>query len=154
MALTLKKALLGIAALAALALGGSALAQAGDDGSGGAGAKDSEAAEQESPANERYDRDDGDEGKDDDGEGKDDDGGEPGNQDERASGPGADRAKAAALRATGGGEANAVERDTEGGGTWEVEVTRSNGKTVDVRLDEAYQVIEVEGDGEEAERSR
>ena len=147
MALTLKKSLLGIAALAALALGGSALAQAGDDGSGGAGAKDSEAAEQESPANERYDRDDGDEG-------KDDDGGEPGNQDERASGPGADRAKAAALRATGGGEANAVERDTEGGGTWEVEVTRSNGKTVDVRLDEAYQVIEVEGDGEEAERSR
>ena len=144
MATKLKKALLGIAALAALALGGSALAQAGDDGSGGASAKSSEAAEHESAAEERDDRD----------EGKDDDGGEPGNQDEQATGPGADRAKAAALRATGGGEANAVERDTEGGATWEVEVTRSNGKTVDVRLDEAYQVIDVETDGEEAGDSR
>ena len=38
-------------------------------------------------------------------------------------GPQADRATAAALAETGGGTANAVERDSENGATWEVEVT-------------------------------
>ena len=46
----------------------------------------------------------------------------------------------------GGSTANSqVERDNENGATWEVEVTK-NGKTVDVRLDAAYNVIVVEGD--------
>ena len=57
-------------------------------------------------------------------------------------------ARSSALRATGGGTANAVERDTENGGTWEVEITGNDGKTVDVRLDENYKVLVVEGDGE------
>ena len=39
----------------------------------------------------------------------------------------------AALRATGGGTANAVERDGERR-RWEVEVTKPDGQTVDVRL--------------------
>jgi hypothetical protein len=43
-----------------------------------------------------------------------------------------------------------VERDGENGATWEVEVTKPNGKTVDVRLDENYQVVVIEGDGEDA----
>jgi len=64
-----------------------------------------------------------------------------------ATGPGADKAKAAAL-AKVGGTANAVERDSEDGATWEVEVTKANGDTVDVRLDGAYNVIKVEGDSE------
>ncbi|WP_309648941.1 PepSY domain-containing protein [Nocardioides sp.] len=55
----------------------------------------------------------------------------------------------AALDATGGGTANEVERDSENGATWEVEVTRPDGSTVDVRLDEAYQVVVIEGDSEE-----
>ena len=46
-------------------------------------------------------------------------------------GPQADRAIRAALEATGGGTANAVERDSEDGATWEVEVPRADGKTVD-----------------------
>ena len=54
-------------------------------------------------------------------------------------GPQADRATAAALAETGGGTANAVERDSENGATWEVEVTTPDGKTVDVRLDENFQ---------------
>jgi hypothetical protein len=68
-------------------------------------------------------------------------------------GPQAEAATAAALEATHGGKANAVERDGENGATWEVEVTKPNGKTVDVRLDENYQVVVIEGDGEDADGS-
>ena len=63
-------------------------------------------------------------------------------------GPSADRAVKAALEATGGGTANAVERDTENGGTWEVEVTKTDGQVVDVRLDENYELVVIEGDSE------
>ncbi len=65
---------------------------------------------------------------------------------EQVSGPGADKARAAAL-AEHPGTANAVERYSENGATWEVEITGNDGKTVDVRLDENYKVIVVEGDG-------
>lgn len=64
-------------------------------------------------------------------------------------GPEADAAKRAALEATGGGTVNAVERDNEAGATWEVEVTKDNGATVDVRLDERYQLVVIDGDSEE-----
>jgi hypothetical protein len=64
------------------------------------------------------------------------------------SGHQADEATRAALAATHGGTANAVERDTENGATWEVEVTRTDGKTVDVRLDENYRVVVIESDSE------
>src|SRR4051794_4189699 len=60
----------------------------------------------------------------------------------------ADRATAAALAATNGGRANSVERDGENGATWEVEVTKKDGSTVDVRLDEAYDVVVIEGDSD------
>ena len=60
----------------------------------------------------------------------------------------ADRARAAALRITGGGRANSVERDSENGATYEVEVTRNDGSTVDVRLDGSYRLVVVEGDSE------
>jgi uncharacterized membrane protein YkoI len=63
-------------------------------------------------------------------------------------GPQADRATAAALKATDGGTANSVEQDSENGATWEVEVTRTDGKTVDVRLDEHYRVVVIEQDRE------
>jgi hypothetical protein len=62
----------------------------------------------------------------------------------------ADRAKAAALAETGGGRANAVERDSENGATWEVEVTKADGSTVDVRLDAAFHTVVVEPDSEAA----
>ena len=70
--------------------------------------------------------------------------------DANVTGPQAQAATAAALEATSGGKANAVERDGENGATWEVEVTKTNGKTVDVRLDENYKVVVIEGDGEDA----
>jgi hypothetical protein len=64
------------------------------------------------------------------------------------SGPQADNAKAAALRITGGGNVNAVERDSEKGATYEVEMTRKDGSTVDVRLDASYRLVVVDGDSE------
>jgi uncharacterized membrane protein YkoI len=69
--------------------------------------------------------------------------------DRQATGAGADRARAAALDITGGGTANAVERDGENGATWEVEVTKPDGKTVDVRLDDRFRLVVVEGDSEQ-----
>jgi hypothetical protein len=75
------------------------------------------------------------------------DGGDGGDQ--TVSGRQADRATSAALKATGGGTANSVERDTENGATWEVEVTKATGGTVDVRLDEKYQVVVIESDHED-----
>jgi hypothetical protein len=76
-------------------------------------------------------------------------GGESGDAKEQVSGPGADRAREAAL-AHHPGTANSVERDSENGATWEVEVTGTDGNTVDVRLDENYKVVAVEGDGEDS----
>ena len=68
--------------------------------------------------------------------------------DAQVSGPAADQASAAALKITHGGTANAVERDSEDGATWEVEVTKPDGSTVDVRLDANYGLVTVEGDSE------
>ena len=60
----------------------------------------------------------------------------------------ADAATRAALEATGGGTANSVETDGEDGATYEVEVTKPDGTTVDVRLDEHYRVVVIEGDSD------
>ncbi len=63
----------------------------------------------------------------------------------------ADAATKAALQATEGGTANSVETDSENGATYEVEVTRTDGTTVDVRLDEGYDVVVIEGDHEDSD---
>lgn len=59
------------------------------------------------------------------------------------------RASAAALAATGGGTVNATERDGEKGGTFEVEVTKPDGSTVDVRLDASYRIVAIDSDSEQ-----
>lgn len=66
----------------------------------------------------------------------------------RVSGLAADRAAVAAVRHTNGGTVNAVERDGEKGAVWEVEVTRPDGKTVDVRLAGDLALVAVDGDTE------
>jgi uncharacterized membrane protein YkoI len=71
--------------------------------------------------------------------------------DAQLKGPQADHARAAALKITGGGKANAVERDSEKGATYEVEVTRKDGSTVDVRLDASYKLVAIDGDSEHAD---
>jgi hypothetical protein len=69
--------------------------------------------------------------------------------DNGAHGPGANKAKAAALELIPGGHANAVERDSENGATWEVEVAKQDGGTVDVRLDQNYKLVVAESDSED-----
>ena len=71
--------------------------------------------------------------------------------DRSVTGPDAAAAKAAALKITNGGQVNAVERDGEQGATWEVEVTRPDGSTVDVRLGRSYELVAVDGDSESAD---
>jgi hypothetical protein len=66
-----------------------------------------------------------------------------------ATGPGADLAKVAALTIYPGGHANSVERDSENGATWEVEVAKPDGGSVDVRLDQNYQLVVAEADSED-----
>ncbi|HEV8248448.1 MAG TPA: PepSY domain-containing protein [Gaiellaceae bacterium] len=73
--------------------------------------------------------------------------------DSQLSGPQAEHAKRAALAITHGGTANAVERDSEQGATYEVEVTRPDGKTVDVRLDAHFGLVAIEGDSESGDSS-
>src|SRR3954464_10786683 len=65
-----------------------------------------------------------------------------------ATGPGAAAAKAAALKLIPGGHANAVVRDSENGATWEVEVRKPDGSTVDVRLGANYERVVIEPDSE------
>jgi uncharacterized membrane protein YkoI len=72
-----------------------------------------------------------------------------GDDGERLSGATLHRASAAALKATGGGRVTETEHDSEDGATYEVEVTKADGSQVDVRLDESFNVVTVEGDGEE-----
>jgi hypothetical protein len=66
-------------------------------------------------------------------------------------GPGAAKAKAAAV-AEVGGTANAVEKDDEEG-AWEVEVTSADETTVDVHLDENFDVIGSQRDSENEDES-
>lgn len=68
--------------------------------------------------------------------------------DNAVTGSQARQATHAALRFTHGGKANSVERDSENGATWEVEVTRTDHTTVDVRLDENYKLVVIEQDSE------
>ena len=78
-----------------------------------------------------------------------------GEEDEKSvTGAQADKARSAALKVTKGGTVNAVERDGENGGTWEVEVTKTDGATVDVRLDEKFGLVVVDSDSESSDDSK
>jgi uncharacterized membrane protein YkoI len=121
----LKPIVLVLAALAALALGGTAFAVAATQGGGPASA-------QERPGDAREDGDD-------DG-GRDDDAG-----DRPVSGDVADRARAAA-EAKAGGRASEVEAADEPGAAYEVEVEKAGDEEVDVLLDERLGVVRVGAD--------
>ena len=57
-----------------------------------------------------------------------------GGDDEQATGPDAERAKAAAVEVAGGGEAVGVEREDEGASAWEVEVRKADGSVTEIDL--------------------
>lgn len=54
------------------------------------------------------------------------------------------------MAVAGGGLGAAYAVAGEDGATWEVEVTRPDGSSVDVRLDDRYGVVVIEGDVESA----
>jgi uncharacterized membrane protein YkoI len=60
------------------------------------------------------------------------------------------KAEKAALAETGGGKVNQTELDNENGATYEVEVAKTDGSTVDVRLGDAFNVITAEADSEKS----
>jgi Peptidase propeptide and YPEB domain len=65
-----------------------------------------------------------------------------GGDDEQVTGPDAEKAKSAALKAVGGGSVTEVERqDGDGAGVFEVEVKRDDGSQVEVHIDGRYQPV-------------
>jgi hypothetical protein len=70
-----------------------------------------------------------------------------GDSEEQVSGPGAEKAKRAALEAVGGGTVVGVEReDGDGAGAYEVEVERPDGSQVEVAIDDSYRSLGSEAD--------
>jgi len=68
------------------------------------------------------------------------------NVEKPVTGAAADKAKAAAVKSVGGGTAGAVTTDVSGDG-YEVTVTKSDGSTVEVHLDSAFNVAQGRGHG-------
>ena len=68
-----------------------------------------------------------------------------------ATGVDAERAKTAAIKLVPGGRVQAVERDDEKGAVWEVEVKKTDGTTVDVRLGSAFEKVSIDADSESAD---
>jgi uncharacterized membrane protein YkoI len=115
----LKRGLLAVGAVAALAGGGAAIAGATGNGGASGEAHESSAA---------------DEG------GRDDGNGTP------VTGSEFDRASAVALDAAGGGKVSGSEKHDEEG-YYEIEVTRDDGSQVDVHLDRNLNVLDASADG-------
>jgi len=116
----IRNVVLGVAALAALALGGSVIAQAGDKSA-------PPAISQESPAADKAE---------DKAEGP----------DEAIKGSALDQASAAALDYLGGGKVSGTEVGDEES-KYEVEVTNADGSQTDVQLDADFNVVGDETDG-------
>lgn len=64
----------------------------------------------------------------------------------------ADRAGRAALKVVGEGRVLDVDRDLEGGATWEVEIVMNDGTMTDVLVDDQFRVLSVGGEQEPGER--
>lgn len=73
-----------------------------------------------------------------------------GGDDEQATGPDAERAKAAAVRLAGGGTAVGVEREDEGRSAWEVEVKKADGNVVEVDLTNGLERAGAERDDDDS----
>jgi hypothetical protein len=69
-----------------------------------------------------------------------------GDSDEQVTGPDADKAKAAALDAVGGGTVTSVERADDNNGAFEVEVKRDDGSTVEVAVGAQDQALGTQAD--------
>jgi uncharacterized membrane protein YkoI len=123
----IKRSLLAVGAVAALAGGGAAIAGAAGSPGDTPSASPATSAEDEAP------------GARDDESGRDDGEGTP------VTGSELDRASAVALDATGGGQVTGSEKNDEEG-YYEIEVTRDDGTEVDVHLDRNLNVLDASAD--------
>ncbi|MGQ4600017.1 PepSY domain-containing protein [Nocardia sp. R6R-6] len=71
-----------------------------------------------------------------------------GDNDTPITGPDADKARAAALQAVGGGTAGEVEAENEGNIAYGVDVTKTDGTRVEVHLDQNYAYLGTENHGD------
>lgn len=72
---------------------------------------------------------------------------------EQLTGPSAEQAKAAALKAAGGGTVLEVEsQDGDGAGVYEVEVRRADGSQVEIHLNAAFEPVGTAPDDDKGER--
>ena len=69
-----------------------------------------------------------------------------GDDDEPATGPDADRAKAAGVQGAGGGRAIEAERSDDSGAAWEVKVEKADGTLIEVQLNERFEKLSAEVD--------
>jgi uncharacterized membrane protein YkoI len=122
---TIKKVLMGIAAVAALALGGAAIAGAASSGDGAATEQGTATTAQQDQAGQKS--------------------GDRQRTDETPlTGPTASRVEEAALAETGGGTVERVETDADGHAAYEAHVVKSDGTRVTVYVDEQFAVVGVE----------
>jgi peptidase YpeB-like protein len=77
-----------------------------------------------------------------------------GNSEANVTGPAAEQAKSAALKAAGGGTVLEIEQqDGDGAGMYEVEVRRTDGSQVEVHLDESFQPVGTAADDDSGQES-
>lgn len=70
--------------------------------------------------------------------------------DEQVTGPAAEQAKAAALKAAGGGTVLEVEgQDDDGAGVYEVEVRRADGSQVEIHLNAEFEPVGTKADDDD-----
>jgi hypothetical protein len=122
----LRNVLLGLAGLAALALGAGAIAQAGDQKTG---------APSGTPAAQAPGSDDG---------------SDAGDRDKAITGSALNRASRVALQETGGGKVTETEKGDEES-YYQVEVTLPNGKQTDVNLDRSFNVVKTKTEGPDSD---
>jgi len=72
--------------------------------------------------------------------------------DVQATGAAAGKAKAAALKAVGSGRVVSVERESEAGSAWEVEIVRRDGTEVEANLDSAFKSVATEREDDDNDR--
>jgi uncharacterized membrane protein YkoI len=131
----IKKVLMGAAALAALALGGSAIAGAVSGGDGASTQQSDTATQQDgtSPDTQGNGRQHGDE--------------------TPLTGETAARVREAALAETGGGTVERLETDADGNAAYEAHIAMPDGTRVTVYVDEQFNVVGVEGHSAPSEGS-
>jgi hypothetical protein len=142
---SMKRAALIVVALAALVAGSAALAFAQSGGGTTPQGSGTPSAVENDDRDD--DADDADERDDDDGVNeRDDDVNEPDDADAAPPAVDAARAREAAVAAARGGRAEDVEVEDEPGVRYEVEVRKPDGSTVEVELDERFEVVTADAD--------